>query len=439
MKKLLLILLCVPLIGFGQGWTYGGPELETNGSIEPTNDGGYIFCGTTESFGTGDSDIWVVKIDNQGNVEWQNTYGDTLNYQSWGSYISITNDGGYIISGGGAGGLNSGELIKLNHSGIVQWRKTYSQVLSPLTHIVNIHTVEQTTDGGYIMSGWGERKWVDSTWGFPQSGIDDIISFIIKTDSLGNIFWDKVFPLSKETSYHIEETTSGDYIMCGLRRDTSNGIEYPWVCHLDYFSNIIWEKTYDTTLIPEYITQTTDGGFIFSNTDWVWAAGFPILNLSKIDAQGNMLWSESYGSGGLSSVQQTLDGGYVVSCISGGYLRLIKTDNIGDTLFTKEHTNISAYGCDNCKSFIRNTSDGGYIVSLTSVDTTSNNFNINILVVKIDNSGNITSTFNTPMPSTNRKREKIIDILGRDINPERNKPFIEIYNDGTVEKKIIIE
>ena len=85
-------------------------------------------------------------------------------------------------------------------------------------------------------------------------------------------------------------------------------------------------------------------------------------------------------------------------------------------------------------SSVQQTTDGGYIICGTTYDPNGQG----VYLIKTDGNGNITSEFSIPI-NPNRELEKVVDILGRDINPEKNKPFIEIYNDGTVEKKIIIE
>jgi hypothetical protein len=88
-------------------------------------------------------------------------------------------------------------------------------------------------------------------------------------------------------------------------------------------------------------------------------------------------------------------------------------------------------GTDSAAGFsVQQTTDGGYIIAGKKLS--SNNLYCDVLLIKTDGNGNVTSEFTIPVNS-NRELEKVIAILGRDINPEKNKPFIEIYNDGTVE------
>ena len=85
---------------------------------------------------------------------------------------------------------------------------------------------------------------------------------------------------------------------------------------------------------------------------------------------------------------------------------------------------------------VQQTTDGGYII--TGVTESFGNGYSDVYLIKTDGNGNVTSEFTIPI-SSNRELNSVVDLLGRDINPEKNKPFIEIYNDGTVEKKMIIE
>jgi len=148
---------------------------------------------------------------------------------------------------------------------------------------------------------------------------------------------------------------------------------------------------------------------------------------------------KSFGTNGSTehclTAQQTTDGGYILLSLVEDtltwtdYTKLIKTNNLGDTLWTKTFTN-HIYG-----TTVNQTTDGGYIIS----GINNLNGSINSSLIKTDGNGYITSIINIPIKSTNRKLKSIRNLLGQKTKEEANTPLFYIFDDGTIEKKIIIE
>jgi hypothetical protein len=129
--------------------TYGGTSYDIASSVQQTSDGGYIVAGRTYSFGAGYWDIFLIKTDANGNVIWAKTYGGT--YIEWASSVQQTSDGGYIVAGttwSFGAGYNDIFLIKTDASGNIQWAKTYGG-----TNDDYASSFQQTSDGGYIVAG----------------------------------------------------------------------------------------------------------------------------------------------------------------------------------------------------------------------------------------------------------------------------------------------
>jgi len=154
--------------------TYGGIGSEWASSVRQTADGGYIVAGTTTSFSAGESDIFLIKTDAKGNIQWAKTYGGATDDRAFS--VQQTSDGGYIVAGltssFGTGDWNI-FLIKTDAKGNIQWAKTYGE-----TDTIDrgAFSVQQTSDGGYILAG--------TTISF-GAGEHDI--FLIKTNARGNI------------------------------------------------------------------------------------------------------------------------------------------------------------------------------------------------------------------------------------------------------------
>jgi hypothetical protein len=181
--------------------TYGGTSDDTGYSLVQTADGGYTVAGTTGSFGAGDADVYLVKTDGSGNMQWNKTYGGTS--ADYGSSMVKTGDGGYAITGHtvsfGAGDADV-YLVKTDGSGNMQWNKTYGG-----TSADDGRSVVQTVDGGYAVAGF--------TLSF-GAGLMDI--WLVKTDASGNMQWSRTYGGTDwDTGGSLVQTGNGGYAIVG--------------------------------------------------------------------------------------------------------------------------------------------------------------------------------------------------------------------------------
>ena len=130
--------------------TYGGTNDDLGYSVQQTSDGGFIFAGDTRSFGVGNVDIYLIKTDESGNTLWTRTFGGSGD--DFSRSVQQTSDGGYIIGGStrsfGSGGTDI-YLIKTDGGGSILWTNTFGG------GDLDVSTsVQQTSDGGYIIIGY---------------------------------------------------------------------------------------------------------------------------------------------------------------------------------------------------------------------------------------------------------------------------------------------
>jgi hypothetical protein len=207
----------------------------------------------------------------------------------------------------------------------------------------------------------------------------------------------------------------------------------------DENGDTLWGKKFGSPTVHEKglsVQQTTDGGFIISGFSVAYSGDTSDVFLLKTNNDGRTKWTKTYSRNKYNignSVQQTTDGGYIIAGGSFGPgspsgLYLIKTDENGDTLWTRVYEN-----CSNSGNSVQQTSDGGYIIT----GSTGSSSDISIYLLKTDEYGLITSTSEILVPKPNRKLLKSVDLSGREItNPKPNQPYIEIYDDGTTQKKM---
>ncbi len=230
--------------------TYGGPEVEQPAKVIATDDGGYAVVGTTNSFSDdGNDDMWLIKLDNLGDVEWQKTYGgiDTENAYS----LDETSDGGYVIGGDtfsfGAGSFDY-MIVKLNETGNVEWAKTYGGDNGDTAY-----DLSASYTGEYILAG--------KTQSFESTSLD---SWVCKLRSDGNIEWSKVYGGDSGDMIYSVVNEIDSFIIAGYSYSFSTNYSDSWVVKLNGDGNILWQKIYST---PDYdsiyeIIPTLDGGYI---------------------------------------------------------------------------------------------------------------------------------------------------------------------------------
>ena len=416
MKKLLFILLItIPFIVLGQEWSntfnYGGEKGTRGYSIKQTSDGNYILGGGVQDI-NGNRNGIVLKINTSGTLDWNQIFGSDAVFYS----IDETNDGGYVLCGVKDNyPLTDYDvwLLKTDLNGNLIWEQNFDFINGNDV----ARSVKQTNDGGFIITGRSGSS--------PSpSGVECDV-WLIKTDGNGNLEWKQVIDSDFDSylygGYSVEQTSDGGYIVSGI-----STLGYPCLIKADDNGNQEWLKTFGNIgeIALKSVQQTNDGGYILTGGTEdgdIW--------LIKTDNNGNQQWDKNFGNSGYdtgNSVQQTSDGGYVITGMmySDSLFCLIKTDGSGNLEWNKN------YGC--CEGFsVQQTNDGGYILSGEKNDY--------IHVIKTNSQGNITSANEISLPNPKRKLNKTINLQGQEIRTQPNQSFIKIYDDGSSEKKLIID
>jgi hypothetical protein len=320
--------------------TYGGSVHDWAYAIEQTPHGGYIVGGITSSFGAGSDDIWVVRLDSVGNILCQNTYCGT-DYDTLAS-LHMTSDGGYVMAGRtnsyGTPGVGDLWALKLNTDGTVAWQKTFGGNYQDFD---DAH-IRQTTDGGYILVGTSDYS--ASNYDFWVMKLDGDGSILWQKAYGGN--WDDRASLVIED---FDQGTPSGYVVAGHTYSFGSGKWDIWIVKLDSAGSIVWQKAYGGS-IEDYIydiQQTVDGGYVAIATTYSLGVGKGDLLIFKIDSNGNIVWQKSYGGpeiDGGASVRQNTDGGYVVTGRTA-YFDGDSSDH-SDLWVLKLDTNGEIPGCD---------------------------------------------------------------------------------------------
>jgi len=312
--------------------TFGGPKDEYGWSVDLTADDGFIIACSTESYGSGSDDAWVIKTDSLGNIEWSKTFGGekydilySLKQNPDGSYIGV----GETLS------FNSDcsdlWVIKLDSGGNMLWNKTFGDA-----GFDTGRSVYQTSEGDFIISG-----------NYHDNDTDTCYLWIIKLDSSGNTIWSKKLEGTTWHSFNtITETSDKGYVVTGTTENFGDGKKDIWIIKLDSGGNIAWNKTFGGTNddSSRSIAATNDGGCIILGNTGYYGKGESDGMLVKLNPEGVIEWNKTYGGADDDlgfAVEQTNDNGYIISggtkTDSAGFLDLwvVKTDFKGNVEWTK--------------------------------------------------------------------------------------------------------
>ena len=307
---------------------FGGNSYDPAGSVAPTSDGGYIVASNSTSgingnksvaaFGGGD--IWIIKLDDIGNIQWQKVYGGTGVDGAWS--IEQTYDGGYIVGGESASlpsgnktalnyGLNDCWILKLDSNGDLEWENSFGGLSNEIAY-----DVHQTPDGNYLIGAYSASG-ISGNKTSPPFGYTDL--WVIKIDTLGNKIWEKAIGGSvNEYLGDLNVTADNGCIIGGSSNSpvSGNKTENPvgdfdyWVLKLNDVGDIEWQNSVGGNYTEElkFCIPTSDGGYFIggsSNSPISGDKSEPCFTIgltyydywvAKLKSNGDVFWENTIGA-----------------------------------------------------------------------------------------------------------------------------------------------
>jgi hypothetical protein len=341
--------------------TYEG---DAGSTVQQTTDGGYIIGGySSKEERASYAKAYLIRTNSLGDTLWRRLHSNYPD-ESYINDVKKTSDGGYAATGFFNGNLL---LLKVDSSGNEIWRKLFS------TQNVNIgYSVQQTFDEGYIICGTAYTY---------EDGEYKTYMYLTKTDGNGEVIWTKTFGKDIWGSTGLQTNDSG-FVFTGSTILVPGGRSDIYVVKTDQNGDTVWTRTYGSAATSDggsCIQKTTDGNYIVACQGWD-----AELALLKIDKTGNELWHSILSDRDTIQSQlviPTSDGGY--AAMSGPNITIYKTDANGDILWTKEYSGEGqAMG-----GGIQQTLDGGYVVSGSTGPV--GHWADKVLLLKTDANGNI--------------------------------------------------
>ncbi len=413
--------------GSGEDWLYSISQTIDGGYILGGYSNSNISGDKTEN-PLGGFDYWIVKTDSIGAILWQNTIGG--NADDWLQSVIQTSDGGYLLGGTSNSDISGDKtencvgirdfwIVKTNNLGVIQWQNTIGG-----SSLDDLTSIAQTSDGGFILGGWSES---DISGDKTENSNGSYDYWIVKTDSLGMIQWQNTIGgTSNDYLYSFAQTTDGGYVLGGFsysnisgdKTENSNGDLDYWIVKTDNTGAIQWQKTIGGSGKDDLrsVVQTTDGGYILggysesniSGDKTENSNGFSDYWIVKTDSLGAIQWQNTLGGYGeefLFSLIQTSDGGYIFGGRSNSYISGDKTEhsNAGDDYWIVKADSLGAIQWQNTLGgnsgehlySLTQTYDGEYVLGGTSYSnisgdkTENSNGHSDYWIVKITDNYNL--------------------------------------------------
>ncbi|PKP51043.1 MAG: hypothetical protein CVT95_01735 [Bacteroidetes bacterium HGW-Bacteroidetes-12] len=294
MQKLThLLFLLLPFFGFAQSdtiahlYTFGGIGIDVGESIEATSDGGYIIIGSNSTNTTGNTDVYLLKVDSLINIEWSYSLGGTNN--DWGYAVKQTYDKGYITATSsnsyGNGGYDA-VLMKRDSLGNYEWTKRYGGNDWDFVYDLTI-----TYDSGFVFCGETYNN---------TAGQSDV--FVVRTNKNGDTLWTKTIGgnlIDKGNS--IIETSDSSIVIAGLTNTTTDSTQ-AYIIKLSKTGQLLWDSAYgggNGYDMANSVIETANGEYVIAGTTTSYNANNDKdFYLARTDNNGTLIWQSNFGNPG---------------------------------------------------------------------------------------------------------------------------------------------
>lgn len=358
--------------------------------IQQINNGGYIACGYGAVYDSNSTRYYacLIKLSHNGDTVWTKEYSND-SIDIFGRYAEQTSDGGFIIAGAtnrNNSVFNNNCLIKTDSSGNIIWFTTFS--FSGPDHTQEVH---QTTDGGYIITGYSNGV----------LGVQDDV-FLVKTNSTGTVLWSKTYGgTSNDEAYSVHQTPDHGYILTGNTTSFGTVTNDIYLIKTDSVGATQWSEEYTGgNVFANAITPTTGGGYLITGS--IGGVYIDTVLLLKVNNTGIVSWAKKYWTSKTNNgycAYQTSDNGYIVTgssdksattITSDNDVLLLKTDSVGNYQWAKTYSDSTNIGVsvNDVGYTVQQTTDGGYAISARSTPALPTTPTY-LYLIKTDANGNV--------------------------------------------------